>query len=537
MKLKHQLLAGFGGMFLLVLTLGVLALWSVSALQHRTDEMAATARKVQLSLVIPGILNLNRERALTTLFLDDPEQIRALDAERARTVALNDEYLKELDASVVKPEGRELLKTMAEKRRTYLDALAVFVRQSKGADRQTLMGTVERELGDKVRAYQAAYDAMSVHQDGNLKESQRNADDTARNARTAAIVTLVLAVLVSAGLVTWIVRSVLNTLGGEPAEAAGSVALIARGDLTQPIANTRPGSLLGNLESMRVELNSTISRLKHGATRLVEFSTTLAQTSRAVADGAGNGSNAAANIAAAIEEMTASITDLSHNAANAAQTTRGSGESAARGSKTVLGLTEGMARLSDSVKESADKVADLGRQSDEIRSIVGLIQSIADQTNLLALNAAIEAARAGEEGRGFAVVADEVRQLAQRTTVSTQDIASKIQGIQGNVKAVVAIMDRNVQQVTEGEQLAVQGADAIREIQTGTASVVTMVGAISDAVGENSAASQEVARTVEHIASLSESNSHAAREMAATAGELTALAEELDGISAQFRTN
>ena len=499
MKLKHQLLAGFGGMFLLVLTLGVLALWSVSALQHRTDEMATTARKVQLSLVIPGILNLNRERALTTLFLDDPEQIRALDAERARTVALNDEYLKELDASVVKPEGRELLKTMAEKRRTYLDALAVFVRQSKGADRQTLMGTVERELGDKVRAYQAAYDAMSVHQDGNLKESQRNADDTARNARTAAIVTLVLAVLVSAGLVTWIVRSVLNTLGGEPAEAAGSVALIARGDLTQPIANTRPGSLLGNLESMRVELNSTISRLKHGATRLVEFSTTLAQTSRAVADGAGNGSNAAANIAAAIEEMTASITDLSHNAANAAQTTRGSGESAARGSKTVLGLTEGMARLSDSVKESADKVADLGRQSDEIRSIVGLIQSIADQTNLLALNAAIEAARAGEEGRGFAVVADEVRQLAQRTTVSTQDIASKIQGIQGNVKAVVAIMDRNVQQVTEGEQLAEKleaaGVDVRRKTFNGSTHEFFGMGlVVPDAAAAQTFAAHELKR-------------------------------------------
>nr|WP_158635422.1 methyl-accepting chemotaxis protein [Pseudomonas duriflava] len=537
MKLKHQLWAGFGGMFLLVLSLGLLAYWSLGSMEERTREMASAARKVQLSLTIPGILNLNRERAIKSLFLDDPAAIRALDEKRAETVALNDVYLKELEASVTEAEGIALLETMREKRKTYLDALAVFVKQSKGADRNTLMSSLDRELGEKVKAYMDAYDAMSAYQSASLQRSQEEAARTVSHTRILTLITLLLAVLVSIGLISWIVRSVLGTLGGEPAQAAQSVALIAKGDLTQPIASTRPDSLLGHLEAMRNELNAVISRLKDGSQRLVSFSSELAQTSQTVAQGAGRGSDAASSIAASIEQMTTSISDLSNNAAAAADTTRQTGEIAANGSSKVLDLANGMASLSNSVRESAGKVTELGQQSDEIRSIVGLIQSIADQTNLLALNAAIEAARAGEQGRGFAVVADEVRLLAQRTTQSTRDIATKIEGIQNNVKSVVAIMGHNVEQVIQGEQLASEGAEAIDNIQRATGEVVSIVRNISDAVRENSTASQEVARTVEHIATLSEQNSRSSNQVAGTANELSELAHELSRVSSQFKTH
>lgn len=536
MKLKHQLCVGFGGMFALVLALGLLAYLSLGMMQERTEEMASAARKVQLSLVIPGILNVNRERAIKTLFLDDADQIRALDAERTRTVQLNDVYLKEFEESVKDAQGQALLQDMRNKRKIYLDSLAVFIKKSKGGDRQTLMATVDQELSDKVKAYSQAYDAMSDYQSASLKSSAEQAANTVSNALTITGLTLLLAVLVSLGLFTWIVRSVLGTLGGEPSEAAHSVALIAKGDLTQPIHSTRPDSLLGHLESMRSELNTVIARLKQGAERLVSFSSELARTSQTVAQGAGRGSDAASTIAASVEQMTVSISHLSSNAAAAALATRETGETAAKGSATVMNLANGMAKLSVSVKDSAVKVSELGQQSDEIRSIVGLIQSIADQTNLLALNAAIEAARAGEQGRGFAVVADEVRLLAQRTTQSTQDIASKIEGIQSNVKAVVATMDQNVEQVTHGEQLASQGADAINDIRKATEEVVSLVGSISNGVNENSTASQEVARTVEHIATLSSENSSSSQDVASTANELASLAADLSRISAQFKT-
>src|SRR5260370_42634924 len=97
--------------------------------------------------------------------------------------------------------------------------------------------------------------------------------------------------------------------------------------------------------------------------------------------------------------------------------------------------------MAASVSAAAKKVEELGKSSDQIGRIIGVIDDIADQTNLLARNAAIEAARAGEQGRGFAVVADEVRKLAERTTTATKEIAQMIKNIQNETKVAVLAME------------------------------------------------------------------------------------------------
>jgi len=347
---------------------------------------------------------------------------------------------------------------------------------------------------------------------------------------------LLLAAAAAIALGIWIIRAILHVLGGEPADAARSVASIAAGDLTARIATTYPGSLLANMESMRLALNKVIRGLADNAGSLASFSEELAAASAQVATGAAAGSDAASSMAASVEEMTVSIAHVAESAASAAGTATQAGLTATDGSSKVLNLARSMSAIAVSVKDSSVKIAGLGRQSDEIRSIVGVIKEIADQTNLLALNAAIEAARAGESGRGFAVVADEVRKLAERTRQSTEDIAQKIAAIQGNVHSVVAAMNQSVDEVSQGERLAAEGAQGMDGIRGATSEVVGIVKDISEAIRENSSASHEVAQTVEHIAQLSEENSSAARQVATTASDLTHLAAELKQVTMQFKT-
>ena len=334
-------------------------------------------------------------------------------------------------------------------------------------------------------------------------------------------------------------RNLLSTLGGEPAEVLAITQRISSGDLSTPIllATGDDSSLVAGMKRMQDTLRQMIGEVIGDAEQVSSAATQLLQASEEVSTAAQQQSEAAASMAAAMEEMTVSIDQVAENAKEAHGISTDAGNASQQGAQVIHNAAEEMRQIAQAVQASSSIIEELGHQSDQITSIVNTIKEIADQTNLLALNAAIEAARAGEQGRGFAVVADEVRKLAERTSVSTQEIGETITKIQSGTRNAVSSMEQGVTQVERGVELANEAGSSINQIQAGAERVNEVVNDITGAIREQSTASSEMAKSIEHIAQMSEESAKAITATADAARHLQELSQSLHGAVSRFKTN
>ncbi|HZX31313.1 MAG TPA: methyl-accepting chemotaxis protein [Rhodocyclaceae bacterium] len=376
-----------------------------------------------------------------------------------------------------------------------------------------------------------------------IAQKRTEADESDARQRIDSATMLMLAILAvamitSIAVSTAITRGLLASLGGEPSYAVEVSRTIAAGDLTMAI-DTRPGdrtSLLAEMKQMQSSLKEVIRRTHDATAQLVDASQALASASQQVAESSGQQSEAAASMAASVEQMSASIAHVSSSANDTRTISNEAGILSQEGADLVRGTIAEMNNISVAVEQSTQLIHQLGEQSDKITGIVNVIKEIADQTNLLALNAAIEAARAGEQGRGFAVVADEVRKLAEKTTLSTQEIATMIAAIQQGTHCAVQGMEDGGAKVRHGVAMASQTGDTMDRIEAGAKKVQAAVDEISNALREHGASSGAIAANVEKIAQMTEENSAAVSEVSRAATDLKQLATTLQANVDRFRT-
>jgi methyl-accepting chemotaxis protein len=230
----------------------------------------------------------------------------------------------------------------------------------------------------------------------------------------------------------------------------------------------------------------------------------------------------------ASDEIASSMDRASSVAERVAQAARRNAtEIETLGTKAANGAT-GLRQVAGSIVGVRDQaaalqrdMAALGRDSQSIGEVLGVIADIADQTNLLALNAAIEAARAGESGRGFAVVADEVRKLAEKTMTATKDVGAAISSIQAMAKGNLAATEQAVTAIEDSARLA---EEQISEAETLMQSMRT----ISSDVGSIAGTVEELKDMIFTSTSATEEHSQATAAIAENLSDATRTAEDMN---------
>lgn len=239
--------------------------------------------------------------------------------------------------------------------------------------------------------------------------------------------------------------------------------------------------------------------------------------------------------AAAIEEMSVSITSVTDSAQQSGKGVARNREDALCGATAISNVQGGMTRLSENTKETAIVVQSLSERSGKITMIVETIKGIAEQTNLLALNAAIEAARAGESGRGFAVVANEVRKLSEQTENATKEIYEMVRGIQDDINNTSTLMDQNVGFVSECFELSKKAEEILQKIATGATVVNVQVSEIIIAMQEQDIAAKQVAVSMEGITQITEETSSATKSVVKNTEDLRNIASNLADMVGKFK--
>jgi len=150
-------------------------------------------------------------------------------------------------------------------------------------------------------------------------------------------------------------------------------------------------------------------------------------------------------------------------------------DTTAKAKDTVIRTVGGINSIREIIRETEKRIKRLGERSQEISSVVSLINSIAERTHILALNASIHAASAGEAGRGFVVIADEVQRLAENAREATGQISSLVNNIQAETSEAVTIMNNVISEVVSGTKLAEQAGVQMEETLLRTHQLVNMV--------------------------------------------------------------
>ncbi len=254
-----------------------------------------------------------------------------------------------------------------------------------------------------------------------------------------------------------------------------------------------------SVTSVMSTLGAAAGNMRRAAEVMTESSTTMRQEASDTAGGAGKSSADLTAVAAAVEQFTASVGEISRQVAVASDVAGQAVRRAEASQATIRGLADSTARIGD---------------------VVRLIDSIAGQTNLLALNATIEAARAGDAGKGFAVVAGEVKALAAQTAKATAEISAQIETVRGATEETVAAMNEISEVIGRMGNVSTAISAAVEEQSVTTREIASSIQGVAGSTAQ-------AAEAMGHVVEVADQAGQASRTILGDSNEVSSASEKL----------
>jgi len=532
LSLKAKLGLGFGAVLVIMIVVGVIGYEATYRLSDQNEVAMQNLKKQNLAMKMTAALETQTTGVRGYLLSGRDDTLKHDQEGQTEFKEASDQ----LEKMLVTEEGKKLfaeLHTSNETFRNFLDKAIALRRAGKEKEAgQLLFSTEVSQARNETRAALAHLDELEAKlvqdavQESSLVESR---------TRTLIMACGVLGLILGITVAFFIVRSITSAM----ATMAALIQQIAANNLAVDDMRITSEDEIGKagtaLNQMKNNLRTMIQSIAGTAEHVASASEEISSSATQQAQGAETQKDQTSQVATAMQEMSSTVLQVSENSNKAAEASRQAAETARHGGSIVDETLNKMRTIADSVGATAKKMEELGKSSDQIGRIIGVIDDIADQTNLLALNAAIEAARAGEQGRGFAVVADEVRKLAERTTTATKEIAQMIKNIQDETKTAVSAMEAGTKQVEDGVKSTAQAGDSLKEIIHTSEQVGEMITHIATAATEQSSATEQVNNNMEQIAKLVKESAVGAQQSAKACQDLSGLALDLQKMVGNFK--
>lgn len=551
---------------------GIYAIYAGAKIKQDAGVVKAWSDNFRIISDMSDNLNSARLKASMIFITDDPAKQAQLlkefndsKAEFEKNLDLADQWVTTHEFT--KPEGKEkseaALQTIKENWKAYQDASKKTLDLYKAGKKEDAADSFENVARPSFLNIQKTILEEKGFSSDQIDKFDNEANATYARVRTTMIIVLALVLLITIGVVAYLMREIKSGVnavlkGAKEGEARNLAYRIPvdRSDEFGHIAASF-NHMFDEFRDMTKEIQASADIVDQSAIQLTETAEQSAEATQSIAQSitevAGSTQEQMDYVTKTKEEVDAfssgvdqSLETMSAIRSHVETTTK----MAQDGGKLVQATVEQMHAIADTVEHSSTVVGRLGERSKEIGAIIDTISGIAEQTNLLALNAAIEAARAGEHGRGFSVVAEEVRKLAEESQEATTKISDLIAAIQKETGAAVSAMETgraeaekgraNVQSTGEGFKAIMERIEGIHrdtQLIMGTMQDIDESGKKIVGYTDNiHGSSQKISSSTETVSAAAEEQSAGMEEIAASSRQLAEQAQKLKDALGKFRT-